>query len=93
MATILEALEIAGSSDREAIADALYNIDLDDTALPLWYTMFDGVKFNTAGDELGRYNQNVEIGETAGQILVQIIDGEWELVYPTERATADIQYP
>lgn len=93
MGTILEALEIAGSAEREAIADALYDIDLDDTSLPLWYTMFDGVKFNTEGDELERYNQNVEIGETAGQILVQIIDGKWELVYPTERATADIVFP
>lgn len=93
MATILEALEIAGSSDREAIADALYNIDLDDTSMPLWYTMFDGVNFNTDGDELGRYNQNSLVGETAGQILCQVIDGQWELVWPTERATADIQFP
>lgn len=93
MGTILEALEIAGSAEREKIADALYNIDLDDTSLPLWYTMFDGVNFNTEGDELGRYNQNSECGETAGQILVQVIDGKWELVYPTERATAEIQFP
>jgi ABC-type branched-subunit amino acid transport system substrate-binding protein len=93
MGTILEALEAAGSGDREAIADALYNIDLDDTSLPLWYTMYDSVKFNTAGDDLGRYNQNIGIGDTAGQILCQVIDGNWELVYPTERATANIQFP
>ena len=93
MGTILEAIEIAGSADREAIANALHDIDLDDTALPLWYTMFDGVKFNTEGDELNRFNQNMEVGQTAGQILVQVIDGKWELVYPTERATADIVFP
>lgn len=93
MGTILEAIKIAGSADRDAIADALYNIDLDDTALPLWYTMFDGVNFNTEGDELERYNQNSKVGATAGQILVQVIDGEWELVYPSERATADIVFP
>ena len=90
MATILEAIEAAGSSERDAIADALYDMDLDDTSFPLWFTMFDGINFNTEGDDLGRYNQNAEVGATAGQILMQVIDGKWQLVWPTERATADI---
>lgn len=91
MATILEAIKAAGSADREKIADALYNMDLDDTSMPLWFTMFDGVNFCTEGDDLGRHNQNLEVGATAGQILQQCINGEWELVWPTERATATIQ--
>lgn len=90
MATILEAIKAAGSADREKIADALYNMDLDDTSMPLWFTMFDGVNFCTEGDDLGRHNQNLEVGATAGQILQQCINGEWELVWPTERATAPI---
>lgn len=89
MATLLVAMETAGSADREAVADALYSMDLDSSSMPLWFTMFDGVNFNTEGDELGRYNQNSEVGATAGQILAQVIDGKWQLIWPTERATAD----
>lgn len=92
MGTLVEALEAAGSADREAIADAMYNLDLDPDSLPLWYSMFDGINFNTEGDELDRYNQNAEVGETAGQILKQVIDGKWELVWPTAQATAEIQF-
>ncbi len=92
MGTIVEALEAAGSADREAIADAMHDLDLDADSLPLWYSMFDGINFNTEGDELGRYNQNSECGETAGQILKQVINGNWELVWPTAQATAEIQF-
>lgn len=92
MATILEALKAAGSADREAIADALYAMDLDSTSMPLWFTMFDGVKFGVDGDDLGRHNQNLEVGATSGQILQQCLNGSWELVWPTEQATAEIQY-
>lgn len=92
MATILVALEDAGSAEREAIADALYALDLDSDSMPLWFTMFDGVKFGVDGDEYGRYNQNTEVGATSGQIMQQCINGSWELVWPTEQATADIQF-
>ena len=92
MATLLEGIKAAGSADREAIADALYAMDLDSDSMPLWFTMFDGVKFGVDGDDLGRYNQNLEVGATSGQILQQCLNGSWELVWPNEQATADIQY-
>ena len=92
MATLIEAINAAASSEREAIADALYSMDLGENSLPLWYSMFEGVKFNTSGDALNRYNQNEKLGETAGQILKQLINGKWELVYPTENATAQIVF-
>ena len=92
MGTIVEALRAAGSADREAVADALYSLDLATDSLPLWFSMFDGINFNTDGDALGRYNQNTECGETAGQILKQVINGKWELVWPSAQATADIQF-
>ncbi|HHU22425.1 MAG TPA: ABC transporter substrate-binding protein, partial [Clostridiales bacterium] len=92
MGTLVEALEAAGSADREAIADALYNLDLESDSLPLWFSMFEGIKFNTEGDELQRYNQNIRLGETAGQILKQVINGKWELVWPTDHATAQATF-
>lgn len=88
MATLAMAIEAAGSADREAVADAMYNLELDGDSLPLWFSMFEGVKFNTEGDELGRYNQNELLGETAGQILKQVQSGVWELAWPLENATA-----
>jgi len=90
MATLAMAIEAAGSADREDIADAMYNLELDGDSLPLWFSMFEGVKFNTEGDELGRYNQNELLGDTAGQILKQVQNGEWQLVWPLENATAEI---
>ena len=92
MATLVEALAVAGSSDREAIADALYNMDLGSDSLPMWYVLFEGVKFNTSGDNRDRYNQNERVGITAGEILKQVLGGEWQLVWPLEYKTADIVF-
>jgi len=90
MGTLIEAIKAAGSSDRGKIADALHNMDLGSDSFPLWYSMFEGIKFNTTGDALGRFNQNEKLGATAGQILKQFQNGKWELVYPVENKTADI---
>ena len=88
-ATAIEAINIAGSADREAIADALYNIDLKSDSWVLMFSGYDGIKFDTAGSENAgsptgmRYNQNVALGETSGMILIQIQDGAWTAIYPT----------
>lgn len=91
MATIINAIEGAGSSDREAVADALYSMDVDDTDWALWFSGYEGVKFCTEGqtspgygsDSGERYNQNVSLGEMGGMVMVQVQDGEWTIVYPT----------
>ncbi len=88
MATIINALEDAGSADREAVADALYAMDVDDTDWALWFSGYEGVKFDTEGKEDARfpegvrYNNNKYLGETDGMVLVQVQDGAWKIVYP-----------
>jgi branched-chain amino acid transport system substrate-binding protein len=92
MGTLIEAIKAAGSSDREAIAGALAKTDLGADSFPLWFSMFDGIKFNTAGDSQGRFNQNERLGATAGNVMTQVIDGKKQLVFPTEKATAQIKF-
>lgn len=88
MATIINAIEDAASADREAVADALYVMDVDHTDWALWFSGYDGVRFDTAGKEDARYpggvryNSNMLYGETVGIVLVQVQDGEWKIVYP-----------
>ncbi len=88
MATIINALEKGASADREAVADALYSADVDNTDWSLWFSGYEGVKFDTAGkqDERfaggTRYNNNLKLGETDGMVLVQVQDGKWTIVYP-----------
>ena len=90
MGTLIEAIKTAGSADREAIADALFAMDLPADSFPLWFSAFTGVKFNTAGDSLSRYNQNEALGATAGQIVCQIKSGVPQLVFPENLATASV---
>ena len=90
MGTLIEAFKAAGSADREAIADALYNMDLPADSFPLWFSAFTGIKFNTAGDSMSRYNQNQGMGTTAGQIVCQVQNGQPQLVFPEDLATAQV---
>jgi branched-chain amino acid transport system substrate-binding protein len=89
MATIINALESAGKADTEAVADALYNLDVGADDWSLWFSGYEGVKFDTAGKkderypEGVRYNNNMKLGETDGMVLVQVQDGKWVIVYPT----------
>lgn len=89
MATIINALETAGAADTEAVADALYSHDVDKGDWSLWFSGYEGVKFDTAGKqderfpEGIRYNNNMKLGETDGMVLVQVQQGEWVIVYPT----------
>lgn len=92
VATVIEAMNIAESADREAVADALYSIDLSSDSWVLMFSGYDGVKFCTEGQTSAaytssngeRYNQNTALGDTSGMILIQVQDGEWIAVYPTD---------
>ncbi len=91
MATIINAINDAGSDDTEAIADALYSMDVGADDWALWFSGYEGVHFATEGqtregftsDNKERYNNNDSLGETAGMVLVQVQDGAWKIVYPT----------
>lgn len=91
VATAIEAMNISGSSEREAIADALYDIDLGRDSWVLMFSGYEGINFCTEGQTSAvytstsgeRYNQNLALGETSGMILIQVQDGAWTAVYPT----------
>ena len=88
MATIINAIEAAGSTDREAIADALYEYDVDADDWSCMFVDFEGCKFGTDGEESDRfatgvrYNNNIESGERDGMVLAQVQDGKFVVVYP-----------
>ena len=91
IATVIEAMENAGSADREAVADALYATDIAKDSWVMMFSGYDGIKFATEGeasDKYGstsgqRFNQNTNLGETSGMILIQVQDGKWVAAYPT----------
>ena len=91
IATIINAINEAGSADREAIADALYAMDVDADDWALWFSGYEGVSFATDGQERDsftsdnkmRFNNNNKLGETDGMVLVQVQDGAWKIVFPT----------
>ncbi len=90
IASVIEAINEADSADREAIADALFAMNLDGDSWVMMPSGYDGVKFNTEGEasekygsESGeRYNQNSALGETSGMVLTQVKDGAWTVVFP-----------
>lgn len=90
-ATIINAINAAGSADREAVADALYSMDVGADDWALWFSGYEGVSFATDGqqrdsftsDNKMRYNNNDLLGETDGMVLVQVQDGAWTIVFPT----------
>ena len=88
MAAVTNAISEAGSADREAIADALYNMDLGSDNYAMMFSAYDGIHFATEGQtspayEGTRYNQNDRLGENDGMVLTQVQNGEWTIVYPT----------
>jgi hypothetical protein len=91
MATVINAIEAAGSADREAVADALYSLDVGADDWSLWFSGYEGVHFATDGqtrdgftsDNHERYNNNDKLGDTDGMVMVQVQDGQWTIVYPT----------
>jgi len=102
MGTLCDAIERAGSAEREDIADELYVTDLDNTHPALWFSIYDGVHFATDGQENTlegggalRYNNNDKLGETAGLIIAQVQGQEWTLVFPESETGGEtrIIYP
>ncbi len=91
VATVIEGINQADSAEREAVADAIYAMDLADDSWVMMFSGYDGIKFATEGqtsDKYGsesgeRYNQNIALGDTSGMILIQVQDGEWVAAYPT----------
>jgi len=77
--TLFVALNEAGSTEPDAIRDALAAIDMpaEDTIMP-----WDGIRFADSG-------QN----ELAQGIILQHLDGEYRVVWPFENATADLVWP
>jgi branched-chain amino acid transport system substrate-binding protein len=68
------ALETAGTTDTEAVRQALLDMDIT--------TFFGAINFDDSG-------KNTAHAMAAGQI----IDGQFQIVYPPEAAVADFVYP
>ena len=95
LASIVNAIEAAGSTEREAVADALYVLDVGGDDWSCMFVDFDGVRFGTEGETSDRfatgvrYNNNVESGERDGMVLAQVQDGKWVVVYPVGDCETD----
>jgi branched-chain amino acid transport system substrate-binding protein len=77
--TLFQAIDEAGSTEAEAIQEAMNNTDVpaEQTVMP-----WDGISFDETG-------QN----ELARGVILQYIDGEYKLIWPFEAATADVVWP
>lgn len=77
--TLFNAINEAGTTDADAIRDAIAATDLsgDETIMP-----WGGVKFGPSG-------QN----DLARGIILQRIDGEYQVVWPFDTADADLVWP
>lgn len=77
--TLLDAIDRAGSTDPEAVRQALLETDLS----PAQTVMPFGVRFDP------ETHQN----ELASGVLLQRLDQEWRLIYPFDVAAADVVWP
>jgi branched-chain amino acid transport system substrate-binding protein len=75
-----EAIEMAGSADREKVAQALRTMDI--TGGPARFYPGDRIKFDAEGRRVG-----------ADMTLVQWQDGEPKTVYPPALAAAKVRWP
>lgn len=73
------AINQAGSTDPAAIQEALRNLDVDTSMLPIPW----------AGYEMDEYGQN----QAANSFVVQMKDGKYQTVYPAENAVIDATVP
>lgn len=73
------AINQAGSTDPETIRDALRNLDVDTSMLPIPWV----------GYEMNEYGQNT----AANSFIVQMIDGKYQTVYPSDSAVIDPVVP
>jgi len=77
---LLDALERTPTLDRAALTQALRETDLEIGSNP--FIVRDGVKFSEQGDNL-----------RARTLIMQILDQQQRIVYPTELATAKAVWP
>lgn len=77
--TLFQAINEAGSTEPEAIRDALEGLEVgsDETIMP-----WDGISFDDSG-------QN----ELARGVILQYLDGEYKLIWPFDTATAELTWP
>jgi branched-chain amino acid transport system substrate-binding protein len=80
MWVLKEGLERAGKADRDAVADAIRNLDMTDG--PARYYIGGRLKFDEKGQRVG-----------AGVVIVEWLGGEVKTVYPSEAATAEPVWP
>ncbi len=73
------AINQAGSTDPEAIRDALRNLDVDTNMLPIPWN----------GYEMNEFGQNT----AANSFIVQMRDGVYQTVYPSEQAVIEPVVP
>lgn len=78
MSVIVAALEAAGSTDHDAVLDALNNMDLPEDSEYMRLIPFHGMKFGV--DEEGWANTNIY----NFSMVSQLIDGEWRSVWPDD---------
>jgi len=77
IAVIVAALEAAGSADGEAVQKVLMEMDLPEDSEYMIMTPFEGMKFGFP-DNNGNYGHNIYGLSSCSQL----IDGEWEMVWP-----------
>ena len=73
------AINQAGTTEPEQVREALRNLDVDTSTLPIPWN----------GISIDEYGQNT----SANSFIVQMTDGNYRTVYPTENATVDVVYP
>jgi branched-chain amino acid transport system substrate-binding protein len=82
---LFDAIERAASLDAAAIKDALSATDMKIDNKALLMHPYEGIKFNE--DVRGMMNQN----KFARQIIVQVKDGKYRMVWPFDMAPKDVQ--
>ena len=73
------AINQAGTTEPEQVREALRNLDVDTSTLPIPWN----------GISIDEYGQNT----SANSFIVQMTDGNYRTVYPTENATVDVVFP
>ena len=73
------AINQAGTTEPEQVREALRNLDVDTSTLPIPWN----------GISIDEYGQNT----SANSFIVQMTDGNYRTVYPTKNATVDVVFP
>ena len=79
---MLNAIERAGSTDKEAIREALQSTEIGPDDQELSLHAYEGIKF---GEVRGMTNQNIY----SGKLIIQVQDGNYVLIGPNTLVTED----